>query len=96
MLAALSRSFGGGPVGRVDLAVAVGEEAETVETVAEPFLVREGMLGRTPRGRVATPATWRHLGLTPPRRTGAQAQLFIDPLELDDDRTGEDDDAPRS
>ena len=49
------------------LAVAVGEERETVEEVAEPFLVREGLLARTPRGRVATPAAWAHLGLTPPR-----------------------------
>jgi Holliday junction DNA helicase RuvB len=44
----------------------VGEEAETVETVAEPYLVREGLVGRTPRGRVATPAAWEHLGLVPP------------------------------
>jgi Holliday junction DNA helicase RuvB len=44
----------------------VGEETETVETVAEPFLVREGLLGRTPRGRIAMPAAWEHLGLTPP------------------------------
>ena len=48
------------------LAVAVGEEAETVEVVAEPFLVREGLIARTPRGRVATPAAWEHLGLSPP------------------------------
>jgi Holliday junction DNA helicase RuvB len=45
------------------LAVAVGEEVETVEEVAEPFLVRAGLLARTPRGRVATPAAWEHLGL---------------------------------
>jgi holliday junction DNA helicase RuvB len=51
------------------LSVAVGEERETVEEVAEPFLVREGLLARTPRGRVATPAAWAHLGLTPPRST---------------------------
>ncbi len=92
VLEALCRRFGGGPVGLSTLAVAVGEEAETVETVAEPFLVREGLLARTPRGRVATPATWRHLGLTPPRRTGAQAQLFVDPLELDDDQGSQDGD----
>ena len=55
--------FGGGPVGLSTLAVAVGEERETVEEVAEPFLVREGLLARTPRGRVATPAAWAHLGL---------------------------------
>jgi Holliday junction DNA helicase RuvB len=66
VLEALCKRFGGGPVGLSTLAVAVGEEPETVETVAEPFLVREGLLGRTPRGRVATPDTWAHLGLTPP------------------------------
>ena len=63
MLGALCRSFGGGPVGLTTLAVAVGEEATTVEEVCEPFLVRVGMLARTPRGRVATPAAWTHLGL---------------------------------
>jgi Holliday junction DNA helicase RuvB len=66
VLDALCRRFGGGPVGISTLAVAVGEERETVEEVAEPFLVRNGFLARTPRGRVATPAAWRHLGLTPP------------------------------
>ncbi len=63
---ALCRRFGGGPVGVSTLAVAVGEERETVEEVAEPFLVRNGFLARTPRGRIATPAAWAHLGLTPP------------------------------
>ena len=66
VLRALCARFGGGPVGLSTLAVAVGEEPETVETVAEPFLLREGLLGRTPRGRVATPRAWGHLGLTPP------------------------------
>jgi holliday junction DNA helicase RuvB len=66
VLDALVRRFGGGPVGVGTLAVAVGEEPETVEEVAEPFLVRAGLLARTARGRVATPAGWRHLGLTPP------------------------------
>ena len=65
VLDALLRRFGGGPVGLSTLAVAVGEESETVETVCEPFLVRSGFLARTPRGRVATPAAWQHLGLTP-------------------------------
>ena len=66
VLDALVRRFSGGPVGLSTLAVAVGEEAETVEVVAEPFLVRAGLLARTPRGRVATPAAWAHLGLEPP------------------------------
>ena len=75
VLEALIRRFGGGPVGLSTLAVAVGEETETVEVVAEPFLVRSGFLARTPRGRVATPAAWAHLGLTPPESPGA-ATLF--------------------
>ena len=70
VLDALLRRFGGGPVGLTTLAVAVAEEPETVETVAEPFLVRAGLLARTPRGRVATAAAWQHLGLRPPA-TGA-------------------------
>jgi Holliday junction DNA helicase RuvB len=70
VLDALCRRFGGGPVGVSTLAVAVGEERETVEEVAEPFLVRNGFLARTPRGRVATPAAWAHLGLPMPA-TGA-------------------------
>ena len=72
VLDALIRRFGGGPVGISTLAVAVGEERETVEEVAEPFLVRNGFLARTPRGRIATPAAWRHLGLTPPPGAGIQ------------------------
>ncbi|HWO65621.1 MAG TPA: Holliday junction branch migration DNA helicase RuvB [Umezawaea sp.] len=66
VLGALVRSFGGGPVGVATLAVAVGEEVTTVEEVCEPYLVRAGMLARTPRGRVATDAAWLHLGLQPP------------------------------
>lgn len=66
VLGALVRSFGGGPVGVSTLAVAVGEEPTTVEEVCEPYLVRAGLLARTPRGRVATPATWQHLGIPAP------------------------------
>ena len=66
VLDALVRRFGGGPVGVATLAVAVGEEQRTVEEVAEPFLVRAGLLARTPRGRVATPAAWSHLGVPRP------------------------------
>ncbi len=65
VLGALCTRFQGGPVGLSTLAVSVGEEAETVETVAEPFLVREGLVSRTPRGRIATPAGFEHLGLDP-------------------------------
>jgi Holliday junction DNA helicase RuvB len=70
VLSAMVTGFGGGPVGLSTLAVAVGEEAETVEVVAEPFLVRLGLMARTPRGRVATPAAWQHLGLDPPEPPG--------------------------
>jgi holliday junction DNA helicase RuvB len=70
------RRFGGGPVGLSTLAVALGEEAETVEVVAEPFLVRCGLLARTPRGRVATAAGWAHLGLTPPPTLAESPTLF--------------------
>src|SRR3954451_17583616 len=76
VLDALCRRFGGGPVGLSTLAVAVGEERETVEEVAEPFLVRSGYLARTPRGRVATPAAWRHLGLTVPKGATFADTLF--------------------
>jgi Holliday junction DNA helicase RuvB len=71
VLDVLCTRFGGGPVGVSTLAVAVGEERETVEEVAEPFLVRLGFLARTPRGRVATAAAWRHLGLAVPRGSGS-------------------------
>ena len=66
VLEALCTKFQGGPVGLSTLAILVGEETETVETVAEPYLVREGLLARTPRGRVATAAAWAHLGLPAP------------------------------
>ena len=78
VLSALVRSFSGGPVGVSTLAVAVGEEAGTVEEVCEPYLVRAGMLARTPRGRVATAAAWAHLGLVPPPDAGPPA-LFDGP-----------------
>jgi Holliday junction DNA helicase RuvB len=66
VLLALIDRFNGGPVGLSTLAIAVGEEVETVEAVAEPFLVRNGLMARTPRGRVATPAGYAHVGRTPP------------------------------
>lgn len=63
VLTAVCEKFGGGPVGLSTLAISVGEEPQTVEEVAEPFLVRLGFLMRTPRGRVATDRAWAHLGL---------------------------------
>ncbi|MDQ1128545.1 Holliday junction branch migration DNA helicase RuvB [Microbacterium sp. SORGH_AS_0888] len=62
----LVRRFRGGPVGLGTLSVAVGEEADTIESVVEPYLVRIGMMGRTPRGRVATPEAYAHLGMPHP------------------------------
>ena len=66
VLLALIDRFNGGPVGLSTLAIAVGEEVETVEAVAEPFLVRNGLMARTSRGRVATQAGYAHVGRTPP------------------------------
>ncbi|AOX44611.1 MULTISPECIES: Holliday junction branch migration DNA helicase RuvB [unclassified Microbacterium] len=66
VLDALVRRFRGGPVGLSTLAVAVGEEPETIESVVEPYLVRIGFMGRTPRGRVATPEAYDHLGAPHP------------------------------
>ena len=76
VLVALVERFNGGPVGLSTLAIAVGEEVETVESVAEPFLVRNGLMARTPRGRVATAAGFAHIGRTPP---AAFASLFDTP-----------------
>jgi Holliday junction DNA helicase RuvB len=67
VLQALVERFNGGPVGLSTLAIAVGEEVETVESVAEPFLVRTGLMARTARGRVATPAGFSHLGHKSPQ-----------------------------
>ncbi len=80
VLSALVRRFGGGPVGLSTLAVAVGEEAETVEVVVEPFLVRAGLIARTPRGRVATPAAWAQLGLPVPGPPDAGPRAGADTL----------------
>jgi Holliday junction DNA helicase RuvB len=78
VLSALCERFGGGPVGLSTLAIAVSEPTETVEDVYEPYLIQQGFLARTPRGRVATPAAWHHLGLVPPASAlpAADASLF--------------------
>ncbi|MCK9895498.1 Holliday junction branch migration DNA helicase RuvB [Frankia sp. AgB32] len=80
VLEALVTRFGGGPVGLTTLAVSVGEEPETVEDVAEPFLLRAGLLIRTARGRMATPAAFEHLGVAPVAEPlgRSQATLFLD------------------
>jgi holliday junction DNA helicase RuvB len=73
LLEAVVQRFDGGPVGLDNLAAAIGEEAGTIEDVIEPYLIQQGYLQRTPRGRVATQAGWRHLGLLPPK---AATDLF--------------------
>jgi Holliday junction DNA helicase RuvB len=80
ILTALCRTFGGAPVGLSTLAVSVGEEPETVEDVYEPFLLKEGFLQRTPRGRVATAAAFAHLGVTvPAERSIPDGSSLFDP-----------------
>ncbi len=69
--------FDGGPVGLGTLSVSVGEERDTVEEVHEPFLLREGLLKRTPRGRVATAAAYRHLGVAPPEPPGSTSRRLL-------------------
>jgi Holliday junction DNA helicase RuvB len=78
VLEAILARFDGGPVGLSTLAVSVGEEPETIESVVEPFLVRIGMISRTPRGRVATPRAWEHLGARPPSAGRAGARTLFD------------------
>jgi Holliday junction DNA helicase RuvB len=70
LLEAVIEKFGGGPVGLENLAAAIGEERETIEDVLEPYLIQQGYLHRTPRGRVATSAAYRHFGLAQPARAG--------------------------
>lgn len=77
LLSAIIEKFDGGPVGIDSLAAAIGEERGTIEDVIEPYLIQQGFLMRTPRGRVATRTAWRHLGLKPPRDPSAeQPELF--------------------
>ncbi|HEV7774815.1 MAG TPA: Holliday junction DNA helicase RuvB C-terminal domain-containing protein, partial [Conexibacter sp.] len=70
ILRAICGHYGGGPVGLSTLAVAVGEEADTLEDVYEPYLLQRGLIERTPRGRQATRRAWLHLGLEPPEPAG--------------------------
>ncbi|MDE0804615.1 MAG: Holliday junction branch migration DNA helicase RuvB [Acidimicrobiales bacterium] len=79
ILSAICERFGGGPVGLSTLAISVGEQTETVEDVYEPFLIQQGLLMRTPKGRVCTTGAWEHLGLAPPASAeagGGTAPLF--------------------
>jgi len=79
VLETLVKRFNGGPVGISTLAMAIGEEAETIESLAEPFLVRMGFISRTPRGRIATPAGFEHLGLKAPLGSTNQLDFFDTP-----------------
>lgn len=77
LLGAVIQKFDGGPVGIDSLAAAIGEERGTIEDVIEPYLIQQGFLMRTPRGRVATKTAWKHLGLSPPRDLSfMQPELF--------------------
>jgi Holliday junction DNA helicase RuvB len=80
LLQAVIEKFDGGPVGVESLAAAIGEERGTIEDVLEPFLIQQGYLVRTPRGRMATQSAYRHFGMASPRRDGAPIQdLFEQP-----------------
>jgi Holliday junction DNA helicase RuvB len=74
ILRTIVEKFDGGPVGLNTIAAAIGEDAVTLEEAYEPFLVQQGLLQRTPRGRAATPQAYRHLGFTPP--AGEQGTLL--------------------
>lgn len=76
ILHTVCEQFSGGPVGLANIAVSIGEEPETVEDVYEPFLIQQGMLQRTPRGRIATPRAWQHIGLQPPADVYGNSSLF--------------------
>ena len=73
LLTAMLEKFAGGPVGLENLAAAIGEAADTIEDVLEPYLIQQGFLARTPRGRVAQPLAWRHFGFIQP---GSEPELF--------------------
>ena len=75
LLEAVVHRFDGGPVGLDNVAAAIGEERDTIEDVIEPYLIQQGYLQRTPRGRIATLAAYRHLGVTPPK---SRAGLFAE------------------
>jgi Holliday junction DNA helicase RuvB len=70
LLEAVVHRFDGGPVGLDNVAAAIGEEPGTIEDVIEPYLIQQGFLQRTPRGRIATLAAYRHLGVAPPKQAG--------------------------
>jgi Holliday junction DNA helicase RuvB len=76
ILTAICQQFGGGPVGLSTVAISVGEQPETVEDMYEPFLIQQGMIARTPRGRIAMPSAWSHLGIAAPAPPESSPSLF--------------------
>ncbi|MBW7925001.1 MAG: Holliday junction branch migration DNA helicase RuvB [Burkholderiaceae bacterium] len=78
LLQTMIEKFSGGPVGLDNLAAAIGEERDTIEDVLEPYLIQQGFLQRTPRGRLASPAAWRHFGLAAPGAPGGSGELWGD------------------
>ncbi len=76
LLLAIMQKFDGGPVGIDSLAAAIGEERDTIEDVLEPFLIQQGFMMRTPRGRVATKTAWQHFGFELPKNIPVESDLF--------------------
>jgi Holliday junction DNA helicase RuvB len=80
-LSCIARNYEGGPVGIETLSAALSEPRDALEEIVEPFLLQQGFIGRTPRGRVLTLRAYKHLGLAGPSRTQPQIGLFDDPIE---------------
>jgi Holliday junction DNA helicase RuvB len=78
LLRLILEQFDGGPVGVESLAAALAEDRDTIEDVLEPYLIQQGLLARTARGRIATARAWRHFGLKPPRGSEPAMNLFGD------------------
>ena len=78
LLLAIIQKFDGGPVGLDSMAAAIGEERDTIEDVIEPYLIQQGFMMRTPRGRVVTKNAWIHFGLEAPKAASIEADLFDD------------------
>ena len=83
LLLSVIQKFDGGPVGIDSISAAIGEERGTIEDVLEPFLIQQGFLMRTPRGRMATRAAWLHFGLEPPATNVHVQDLFDQPADTD-------------
>ena len=85
LLRLMIEQYNGGPVGLETMAAAIGEESVTIEDVYEPYLMQIGFLGRTPRGRIATPAAYAHLGISPPaQRTPAASAAAMEQMAMED------------